>query len=319
MLLDLAASRRVVFVGGKGGVGKTTIAAALAWRLAERSPGARVLLVSTDPAHNLGHLFGRALGDHPTALSPCLDACELDPAATTATHLRTVGDTLRSLMPEHLHGEIKKHLSLSARAPGTHEAALLERIAELTELIDDYDHLIFDTAPSGHTARLMELPEIMTAWTDGLLDRRTKSDHLGAVARGMGASTRDNSPITRRSQEIRSALHSRREKFTRLRNLLTDPDRCGFIIALTAERMPVQETAEFHAELVDSGVSVMAAAVNRLSPRDQGSFLARRREMEDGFVAELRRLLPRTPVTQLPLLDSDLTGTTALEDFAVRL
>src|SRR5699024_4257258 len=95
MLLSLAAERRVLFLGGKGGVGKTTVASALA--LAASRQGRRALVVSTDPAHNLGHLWGRRIGDRPTRLAENLQGLEIDPDATTDRHLADVGRTLKRL------------------------------------------------------------------------------------------------------------------------------------------------------------------------------------------------------------------------------
>ncbi|MEO7131409.1 MAG: ArsA family ATPase, partial [Dermatophilaceae bacterium] len=174
MLLELVARRKVLFVGGKGGVGKTTVASSLA--LAAARAGRSTLVVSTDPAHNLGHLWDRPVGDETVRLAENLDGLEIDPKRTTDEHLAAVGATMRRLMPEHLSGEIDKHLNLAREAPGTHEAAVLERIAETVEDAEGhYDLVVFDTAPSGHTARLMSLPETMSAWTEGLLKRQDRS------------------------------------------------------------------------------------------------------------------------------------------------
>jgi len=223
-------------------------------------------------------------------------------------------------MPEHLHGEVSRHLELSAQSPGTHEAAILERIATLVaEESDRYDHVVFDTAPSGHTSRLMALPELMAAWTDGLLDRRAKSEHLSAVVRGLSPTGRDHvvtgavDPVDRRNQQLRSILLKRRERFTHLRDVLTDPAQCVFFIVLTAERLPVLETAEFHAELRSSGVRVGGLVVNRRSPADQGGFLAQRRTHEEEALTTLRI---DAPVVHLPLQPTEVTGASGLEAFA---
>ena len=101
MLLNIPAAP-VMFFGGKGGVGKTTIANAIALKL---SATASTLVVSTDPAHNVGHLWDTKVGDSPTTVRPHLDVMELDPARATDAHLKQAGDTMRRMMPEHLHKE----------------------------------------------------------------------------------------------------------------------------------------------------------------------------------------------------------------------
>ncbi len=334
MLLDLAASRRVLFIGGKGGVGKTATASAAALHQARQ--GRTVLVVSTDPAHNLGHLWERAVGDQTVALwqpdvapdvapdagqAGLLDGVEIDPQATISTHLEEVGRSLRDFMPEHLHRQVDQHLALAAQSPGTHESALLERIALLLETaLDDYDLVVFDTAPSGHTARLMALPETMTAWTEGLLNRRSKAERFGAAVRALdGDDDPESSSGANRDRRIRQILTRRKNRFEGLRALLTDAGRCGFVIVLTPERLPVLESVELHAQLSESGVEVAGCVVNRMSPADQGEFLASRREQELNHLATLRQQLPGTAVDTLPLLAGDLVGPAALGRLADHL
>lgn len=337
MLLSLAQSRRVLFLGGKGGVGKTTIASAVALDAARS--GRRVLVVSTDPAHNLGHLWERRIGDRITPLADGADGgslhgIEIDPDATTDQHLRDVATTLKRLMPRTLHGEVDKHMDLSRRSPGTHEAAVLERMTELVERgREEFDLVVLDTAPSGHTARLMALPEVMTAWTDGLLSRREKSARLGAARRGLerggpgrrgegdlGASvlgsTAPRDPLEERDEEIRAILLRRRDRLAALRATLTDPSATSFAIVLAAERLPVLETIELHEELTRTGVHVGALVVNKRSPADRGDFLARRRAVEEEHLATLRTALPEVPCQEIPLGEEDVVGPAALARFA---
>ena len=236
MLLDLARSRQILFFGGKGGVGKTTVSAATAISLANE--GRRVLLVSTDPAHNLGHLFNREIGPRPVRLSPDLDGLELDPEATVQEHMSEVSGALHSLMPVQMHGEIDKHIALSRDAPGMQEAAILEKMAEIVEQgRKDYEHVIFDTAPSGHTARLMALPEMMTAWTEGLIQRRERADRFAEFVRGLGSDSAlaedivgEKNPAAEKESRVRGVLNRRRLKFVHLRDALADPELTSFVM-----------------------------------------------------------------------------------------
>jgi arsenite-transporting ATPase len=327
MLLTLAAQRRVLFIGGKGGVGKTTVATATA--LQQARAGRRVLLISTDPAHNLGHLWNRSIGAQRVRLAPGLDGMELDPDETVRQHLDEVGSALRRLMPSHLAGEVDKHMALSRDAPGMHEAALLERIADtLIQGLDEYDLLVFDTAPSGHTSRLMALPEMMTAWTEGLLQRQERSKRFGDVLRnfgkddsGLGESIlgSETSDGDDRQQRVRQLLYRRRERFSQLRDVLQDPARCAFVIVLAAERLPVLETIELHAQLQRSGIDVAGLVVNKRSPADAGAFLADRHAQEQRHLETLAQALPQLPVQELPLLAEDVVGEAALVSFGARL
>ena len=327
MLLELARSKKILFFGGKGGVGKTTISAATA--LARANEGAKVLLVSTDPAHNLGHLFARKIGSKIVRLHAGLDGLELDPAETVKLHMAEITNSLHKLMPVQLRGEVDKHMELSKDAPGMQEAAILERIAEVVEQgMKDYDLIVFDTAPSGHTARLMVLPEMMSAWTEGLIQRREKADKFAEVVRGMGRDSSIDDKVfgndaadsdKMRESGIRKILNRRRLRFTNLRDQLSDKEQTSFIIVLAAERLPVLETIELARQLKDASISVDGLVVNKRSPQGEGDFLEERHAQEQAHLVTLNKALPGIPRQDLFLLAQDIVGIPALESLARRL
>lgn len=324
MLLELAANRRVVFVGGKGGVGKTSVAAALA--LGRAQTGARVLLVSTDPAHNVGHLFEMSIGDGYTEVAPGLHACELDPQHTMDTHLSAAERTIRRLMPEHLGSEVTKHLELARQAPGAAEAAVLERLAEVIEgATGVYDLVVIDTAPSGHTVRMLGLPEVVNAWTSGLLGRQEKSQRFADAIANLDRRKRRADPgaevVPRaerstsprefrvaRDAEIKDLLLRRQARFAHLREVITDHDYSAFVVVLAAERLPVLETIELERDLARLGARVDALVINKRSPGDAGEFLAARRRQEAVHLQRLREALPAIAITEIALLAEDVTG-----------
>lgn len=323
MLLELARGRRILFFGGKGGVGKTTLSAATA--LAMANEGKRVLLVSTDPAHNLGHLFDRRIGPHPVKLAPGLDGLELDPQQTVEQHLQEVTSALHRLMPINLRPEVDKHMALSRDAPGMQEAAILEKIAEVVEQgLEGHDLIVFDTAPSGHTARLMALPEMMSAWTEGLIRRRERADKFAAVVADLGReSDRDlggkffqADPQAEKESRIRQILLRRRARFLNLRNALTDASLTCFIIVLAAERLPVLETIELEAQLRRTGVKVGGLVVNKRMPAGVSEFMDERKAQEERHLALLQEALPEIPRQDLFLVAHDVVGLAELERFA---
>lgn len=318
MLLSAVADRRIIFVGGKGGVGKTTVSAALAHALA--ASGKQVLLASTDPAHSLGHLFRRQIGDEPALLHEwnggVLLGIEIDPARTAQRHLDTVRKTMLAVLPERLHRAANDHLSLASAAPGSHESAMLERVAEISAAAGhSVDTVVFDTAPSGHTLRLLSLPERLTGWAEQLLRNRDRSDR---AAKAMGSLVA-NSPRTDPDSELRRVLTRRRDRFAALRKAIHSPAQAGFIAVTTAETMPLAETEDLVGELRRIGIDMAALVVNRRAPADQGDALAERRRVEDAALAAsgVARDWPR--MVELPLLSGELTGADAVARLAAQL
>ncbi|MGV9768432.1 ArsA family ATPase [Microbacterium sp. NPDC003461] len=308
MLLNDIAARRAVFVGGKGGVGKTSLTSAIA--LARARAGSRVLVVSTDPAHNLGHLWERAVGDDVIGLwsegAGRVDGVEIDPARTVDRHLAAVSETMLRLLPERLHRPAREHLESARHAPGTHEAAVLDRVAETLETgLDAYDLVLFDTAPSGHTLHLLAMPERMTDWTERLLANRDRSERY-AVAYGALGGTKDTAD---RDAGLRRVLLRRRERFALMREMLADAGRSGFVLVFVPEPLPIAESREVAAELARLGVGLIGAVANRLSPTDA---MPARRTREEELLAQLDL---GAPLTRVPLVD-DLVGLPALTQLA---
>jgi arsenite-transporting ATPase len=207
------------------------------------------------------------------------------------------------------------------------EAALLERMADLmTGLRSRFDLLIFDTAPSGHTVRLLSLPEMMAAWSDGMLGYQDRSRRLGELLKvfGRNQSREDDfgmigrpkdEPDNSRDARIKDILLKRRRKFHRTRKLLTDKNFTAFLLVLTAERLPILETKKTLAVLNKFKVPVTAMIVNRLIPEDaEGDFLRERRLQEGEYRAEIDRDFGSVPRVYVPLLPHDVHGSATLRD-----
>ncbi|MCA9679385.1 MAG: TRC40/GET3/ArsA family transport-energizing ATPase, partial [Myxococcales bacterium] len=229
------ASRNLFFTG-KGGVGKTSVACATALALAAR--GRRVLLVSTDPASNLDEVLATPLGTTPTPVTgaPGLAAVNVDPEAAARAYRERVVGPYRGVLPEAAVRSIEEQLSGAC----TVEIAAFDEFSRLLGDVDAtraYDHVVFDTAPTGHTLRLLELP---AAWS-GFLDSNVGGTScLGPLA----------------------GLEAQRVLYDASRAALVDGDRTTLVLVARAERSALAEAERTRRELAALGIARQELVLN---------------------------------------------------------
>lgn len=234
---------RFLFFTGKGGVGKTSVACATAIRLAE--VGRKVLLVSTDPASNVGQVFGISIGNQITQISAVigLSALEIDPQAAAQAYRDRIVGPVKGLLPEAVVKGIEEQLS---GACTTEIAAFDEFTALLTDsaLTADYAHIVFDTAPTGHTIRLLQLPG---AWSDFLTEGKGDASCLGPLA----------------------GLEKQREQYQSAVEALADASRTRLILVARAQQTTLREVARTHEELAAIGFQNQYLLINAILPESE--------------------------------------------------
>ena len=306
--------KRFSFFGGKGGTGKTSCAAAYALSLSRR--GVRTLVVSTDPAHSLSDAFDIPIGYEAVQLRENLHGLEIDAAVEAKKYMELIQQKTLDLVSAVIVDEIKRQIEIAYMSPGAEEAAIFDKFVELMESAGDvYDAIVFDTAPTGHTLRLLTLPEILGVWIEQLIEKRQKAMHLMKMA------ARYDSYLADRIKEdpILGTLIARKEKFALARDFLTDASLTGFFFVLNAEKLSILETARAVGLLVKHGISIGGIVINKVIPPEAGTFFEKRRTAQEEYLAEIDGLFPSYARVRLPLLDSDIRGVEQLESMAVAL
>lgn len=285
---------RFLFFTGKGGVGKTSIACATAVQLA--SAGKRVLLVSTDPASNVGQVFGTEIGNHITAIAavPGLFALEINPQAAAQAYRDRIVGPVRGVLPETVVKGIEEQLS---GACTTEIAAFDEFTALLTDaaLTADYAHIIFDTAPTGHTIRLLQLPG---AWSGFLEAGKGDASCLGPLA----------------------GLEKQRSQYKAAVAALADPLRTRLVLVARAQSATLREVARTHAELAAIGLSQQYLVINGVLPAgqaEQDELAAATLRREQAALAAVPEELKALPRDLVALKSFNLVGLDALRQLLV--
>lgn len=280
-----------IFFTGKGGVGKTSLACATAVWLADQ--GKRTLLVSTDPASNVGQVFSQTIGHRIIDISTVenLAAMEVDPMAAAQAYRDRVLDPVRGLMPAEVVSSIEEQLSGSCT---TEIAAFDEFTGLLTnhELREKYDHIVFDTAPTGHTIRMLELPG---AWSGYLEANPDAAANLGPLV----------------------GLEKQQHQYSDAVKALSDAALTRLVLVARAQASTLKEVSHTHDELSAIGLQHQHLAINGVLPSFAGendplaqSILAR----EEKALQAMPDNLVNLPRSQLYLKPFNLVGLEALRE-----
>lgn len=282
-----------IFFTGKGGVGKTSLACATAVELADR--GKRVLLVSTDPATNLDQVLAIAVGTaEPTSVPgvPGLQALNIDPEAAAQAYRDRIVSPVKGVLPDQAVRSIEEQLS---GACTTEIAAFDEFTALLTSANQQWDHLVFDTAPTGHTLRLLSLPG---AWSDFLDTSEGGASCLGPLA----------------------GLEKQRAQYAAAVAALSDPAQSTVVLVSRAQGPALTEAARTSAELRDLGLSNQRLILNAVLPPQDGSdpLTAALQNRQQEALNALPQPLRSLPVDSVPLRAFNVVGLEAVRSLVGR-
>jgi len=280
------ASTKYIFFSGKGGVGKTTMACATAVHYANE--GKKTLIVTTDPASNLADVFETEIGHKITPLLNNLWGMEIDPDKATEEYRERILSPMRAVMPESVMFVLEEQFN----SPCTTEIASFDRfvdfmVAEKEGKDKKYDVVIFDTAPTGHTIRLLELP---VDW----------SKHIEESAKGSGNTC--IGPV--------ASIQENKIKYDEAIRLLSDAERTTFMFVLQPEKTSVYETKRSSKELGEIGVKNIELIINGILPKEvcEHPFFKSRYEMQQQNIRIIESEFPAIKIKKMYQRDGEIKG-----------
>ncbi|KDN51981.1 putative arsenite translocating ATPase [Tilletiaria anomala UBC 951] len=297
-------SLKWIFVGGKGGVGKTTTSSSLGLLLARDR---RVLLVSTDPAHNLSDAFGQKFGKEPTKVNGVdnLSVMEIDPTGSIQEMIEqsdSQGGAMGSIMQD-----------LAFAIPGVDEAMGFAEIMKLVKSMD-YDVVVFDTAPTGHTLRFLSFPSVLEK---ALAKFSTLGRSLGPMINQMSGMFGGGAP---NQEDLFAKLESMRAVITEVNTQFKDADKTTFVCVCIAEFLSLYETERLVQELTQYEIDTHAIVCNQLLYPNPGSDCEHckvRKAMQDKYLGEMMDLYADDfHVVRMPLLTEEIRGVEKLKSFS---
>ncbi|PRT53494.1 ATPase get3 [Wickerhamiella sorbophila] len=296
-------SLRWIFVGGKGGVGKTTNSCSVALQLAKCREN--VLLISTDPAHNLSDAFGQKFGKDPSPVNgvPNLSAMEIDPSGTIEEFLAS---------QDNQDGMMDMVQDLAFAIPGIDEALSFAEVMKRVKK-QDFSVVVFDTAPTGHTLRFLQFPAILEKALGKVRELSTRfGPMLNTILGAQGKSI----------DEIFGKLDETRDIIAEVNRQFTNPDLTTFICVCIAEFLSLYETERMIQELLTFGIDTNTIIVNQLLFPKPGSNCDQcnaRKRLQQKYLEQIHELYEDYHLVELPQLTEEVRGVEALEKFSQML
>ena len=286
--------RRIYIFTGKGGVGKSSVAAAHAMRSAEE--GKKTLLISTDMAHNLGDIFGRTLGKTEENILPNLDIYEIDPEYVMREDFKEFVDYIRKTL------SMAGNMDDMGMMPGMEELFSLLKISEIYGK-ETYDRIIVDCAPTGETLSMLKFPELLTWYMEKLFP-------IGKVGiRLLAPFSKKMFSVEMPNKKAMNDIEKVFLKLIELQDLLKNRDITSVRIVTTPEKMVVKETKRNYMYMNLYNFNVDGLYINRILPQDiNNNFFDRWVEIQKEYIQCLKESFSALPIYEIPWYDEELKG-----------
>ena len=303
------AALKYSFLGGKGGVGKTVLAGALALALARA--GKRTLLASTNPVHSLSGLLGQDVFGAPTAVQGAerLWAYEIDTKETIARSKNEIREKIGWFLKyADIRTKADEFVESATMNPAFEESAMFENMIDLM-FKDEYEAYVFDTAPTANARRLLGMSSVYSLWVNKMMQSRAEAKSL-----------REKLSYSKQKQEkdpLMEYLISFRERMAHAKMLLTDPEKTAFFFVTLPEALPIAVINRFINWFHEFGIPVGGVVVNmqidKASIRDDvDDFVRNRIAMQDNYLREIEQTFDGLVRAILPLFDNEVRGVPAL-------
>jgi len=281
--------------GGKGGVGKTTLAAAFALGLSKKC---RTLLISTDPAHSLSDIFDQEIGGTEKQICENLTALEIDPVRALQDYKREVTDRIRQTY-RGLDLDIERFIDAVELSPGVQEAAVFDEFARnLTR--DDYQKVVFDTAPTGSTLRLLMMSDLLSQWVSYLTD----------VRKGLA---RLRSLISKEKDPILAELLRMKSRFDEVRRVLQSP-KTHILLILNPDGLSLLETQRAVEILQRGGFKVEGFIINKIMETNDNTWKAVVNTQQK-YLRKIEEDWGDKILVKIPFQKEEIRGVKALKEF----
>ncbi|CDG64176.1 MAG: arsenite/tail-anchored protein-transporting ATPase [Methanobacterium sp.] len=296
-----------VFIGGKGGVGKTTVSASTALWLADQ--GKKTLVISTDPAHSLSDSLERHLEHNPTPIGENLWAAEIDPEVAMQDYQAKMKEQ-QALNPGMDMGMMQDQMEMATMSPGIDEAAAFDKFLQYMTT-DEYDVVVFDTAPTGHTLRLLSFPEMMDSWVGKMIKVRRQ---IGSMAKAF----KNIMPFMGDEEEEDKALEdmeATKKQIRAAREVMADPERTSFKMVVIPEEMSIYESERAMEALKKNNMNTDAVIVNQIQPEEADcDFCRARRQIQQKRMESIRQKFGDQVVAEIPLFREEIKGVDKLRE-----
>jgi len=307
---------KLIIFGGKGGTGKTTSALAAALCLAWFYPSKKVLLISSDPAHSVGDSLGLAIGANKMRVDgvPNLEAQEIDPAPLLEVFKKNHEKEINEIIQRAgFYGQINIKEFLSFSLPGMEEMMIFLHIADKYKHAwyqpQEADIIVWDTAPTGHTLRLLEMPGMMDEWID-VVDQALLKYKVHPRLYGSGSEYHEGDRVDQMVEKIR-------QDFKTVKELLTNREQTEFVPVLIPEVMAIEETGDLLSALKNKQIRVNSIVLNRvISSNGTCPFCATKAQDQSESIKEIEKAFEHYNLVKAPLFPYEVQGIRSLEKYA---